>query len=59
MTNDPIRSEILDALRRAFPPELIAKTIAELPPDAQARIRREFAPRPLIRKFKFTDRHKP
>ncbi len=60
MNYDPekIRSEALDALRKRFPPEVILQVIADLPPDAQERIRREFAPRPVIRKFKFTDTRK-
>ncbi|MDP3851047.1 MAG: hypothetical protein Q8Q59_11125 [Luteolibacter sp.] len=58
MIHDPdrIRTETLDALRRTLPPGLIAQRIAELPPDAQDRIRREFAPRPVVRRYKFTDR---
>jgi hypothetical protein len=63
MNHDPekLRSEILDALRKRFPAEVILQVIADLPPDAQERIRREFAPRPVNRRFKFIDtrRKKP
>jgi hypothetical protein len=52
-------TEITAAIRKALPPELIAQRIADLPRDAQERLRREFAPRPSVRRFNFTDTRKP
>ena len=37
-----------DALKVAFPPATIAKLIERLPPDARARLEREFGPLPTV-----------
>lgn len=50
--------EVRTALAMHFTPEKLAALVGELPPEAQERIRKEFASRPVIRRFKFTDRRK-
>jgi hypothetical protein len=42
----PFASEYADALRAAFPPEVIAAYIEEMPPESRAKLERQFGPLP-------------
>ena len=49
-----IREEFAESLKRHITPEMFAASLASLPPEAQARIRKQLAPRPTIYRTKIT-----